>query len=67
MNKVLEFHTRAQECLKQAAVAKTPDIRMHYEGLAAMWLKLAEERLTFFVEETGRASPTDGLHESKED
>jgi hypothetical protein len=34
--------------------ATTPDLKSHYEQMGEVWDKLAEERLTFFVEpETG--------------
>ncbi len=50
MNKVQEFRRRAQECSDLAGKAPSPDLRSHYEGLARVWRKLAEERLAFFVE-----------------
>jgi hypothetical protein len=51
MNKVQEFRRRAIECQDLAARASNNDLRGHYEGLARVWSKLAEERLAFFVED----------------
>lgn len=50
MEKVRQLRRRATECREQAAKAPTPDLKAHYEELATVWDKLAEERLTFFVE-----------------
>ena len=50
MDKVREFRQRAREC-RIAAHRTRPDLKVHYENLAAIWDKLAEERLTFFVED----------------
>lgn len=49
MDRVREFRKRAKEC-RRAASNAAPEIRTHYEGMADVWEKLAEERLTFFVE-----------------
>jgi hypothetical protein len=49
MEKVLEYHRHAEECRNLASQGSTQEIRAHYEALAAVWTKLAEERLTFFV------------------
>jgi hypothetical protein len=50
MEKVRQLRRRAKECREQAAKAPTPDLKAHYEELASVWDKLAEERLTFFVQ-----------------
>jgi hypothetical protein len=50
MEKVRQLRHRATQCREQAARAPTPDLKAHYEELAAVWDKLAEERLTFFVQ-----------------
>ena len=50
MKKVREFRQRAKECRQAAAKASTPDVKAHYQNLAQVWDKLAQERLTFFVE-----------------
>jgi hypothetical protein len=49
MDKVQQFRHRASECQEQAAVAVSPEIKSHYLGVARMWEKLAEERLTYFI------------------
>jgi hypothetical protein len=49
MKKVREFRRRAKECRTLASKA-TGDVRAHYEQMAETWDKLANERLTFFVE-----------------
>jgi hypothetical protein len=49
MEKVLEYQRRAEECRSLASQGSTQEIRAHYEALADVWTKLAEERLTFFV------------------
>lgn len=49
MDKVQEFQHRAEECLELAGRAPNGELRGHYEGLARMWTKLAEERLAFFI------------------
>jgi hypothetical protein len=49
MNRTLEYHKRAEECRKVARSAPLPHIRENYEELAAMWDKMADERLKFFV------------------
>ena len=51
MKKVREYRERAGECRKMEAKASTPDLKEHYENMAAIWDKLAQERLTFFVEQ----------------
>jgi hypothetical protein len=50
MKKVQQFRKRAAECRESANVAGTPELRAHYEQLALVWDKLAEERLTFFIQ-----------------
>ncbi|MFL5238160.1 MAG: hypothetical protein ACJ8EL_11255 [Rhizomicrobium sp.] len=50
MEKVRQLRRRAKECRDQAAKAPNSDLKSHYEELANVWDKLAEERLTFFVE-----------------
>jgi hypothetical protein len=52
MDKVKQFQQRAKECLESAANAY-PEVRGHYEELARIRSKLADERLTFFVEPQG--------------
>jgi hypothetical protein len=47
MDKVQEFQRRATECRALAGQGGSAEIRAHYENLAAMWDKLAEERLAF--------------------
>jgi hypothetical protein len=49
MKKVREYRQRAQEC-RELAAKSAGDLRMHYENMARVWDKLAQERLTFFVE-----------------
>jgi len=55
MDKVQEFRRRASECQELANKAPNDDLRGHYEGLAKVWDKLAEERLAFFVEDPEKA------------
>jgi len=52
MDKVREFRTRATECRTSAAQAPTPELRNHYEELAIIWERLAEERLAYFIAQT---------------
>jgi hypothetical protein len=49
MKKVDEFRRRASHCRELAQSGTSADIRRHYQQLAEMWDRLAEERLTFFV------------------
>ena len=49
MKKVREYRQRAKECRALAGRA-AGDLKAHYENMANVWDKLAEERLTFFVE-----------------
>lgn len=49
MEKVREYRQRGHECRELSAKATTPDLKDHYQGMARVWDKLAEERLTFFV------------------
>jgi hypothetical protein len=50
VHKVREFRQRAKECRALAGTATGADIKAHYENMAKIWDKLAQERLTFFVE-----------------
>jgi hypothetical protein len=50
MRKVQQFRQRARECRVSANRASTSELRRHYENLALVWDKLADERLTFFVQ-----------------
>ena len=50
MKKVREFRRRARECRELSAKASTPDLRDHFGNMAIVWDKLAQERLSFFVE-----------------
>lgn len=49
MDRTQEYRRRAVDCRKMAATAPNPAIRGNYEELAAMWDKMADERLKFFV------------------
>jgi hypothetical protein len=49
MDKVQEYRRRAAECRRLSTQASVSDLRKHYESLAEIWEKLAEERLAFFV------------------
>lgn len=49
MQKVREFRQRAKECRDLGARAVGDDLKKHYENMANIWDKLAQERLTFFV------------------
>ncbi|HEX3942655.1 MAG TPA: hypothetical protein VHW69_01070 [Rhizomicrobium sp.] len=51
MKKVREYRQRARECREFGVKAAGSDLRGHYERMAEVWDKLAEERLTFFVED----------------
>ncbi|MBV8975966.1 MAG: hypothetical protein JO261_02100 [Alphaproteobacteria bacterium] len=61
MKKVREFQGRAEECLAAAASASTVDLKGGYEGLARVWKKLADERLSFFVEEPSSGKPLEKM------
>jgi hypothetical protein len=50
MEKVRQFRRRARECRVIAAKASTPELQGHFQEMAAIWEKLADERMTFFVE-----------------
>jgi hypothetical protein len=50
MEKVREFRRRARECRVISAKASTPELQGHFREMAAIWDKLADERMTFFVE-----------------
>jgi hypothetical protein len=49
MDKVREYRKRATECRVAAARASTPDLQSHFQDMAAIWERLADERITFFV------------------
>jgi hypothetical protein len=49
MKKVREYRQRAKEC-RDLGDRAGGDLRAHYDDMARVWDKLAEERLTFFVE-----------------
>jgi hypothetical protein len=51
MNKVREFRQRARECRVSAARAASQELKGHYEQLADIWEKLADERLAFFIDD----------------
>jgi hypothetical protein len=51
MNKVREFRQRARECRISAARAANNELKGHYDQLADIWEKLADERLAFFVDD----------------
>jgi hypothetical protein len=59
MEKVQEFRQRATECRVSAAKASTTELQGHLQEMAAIWDKLADERLTFFVK---HPRPTGGGH-----
>lgn len=59
MDKVNQFRARAAECRKLAA-SSPAGVRQHYETLALMWDKLAEERLAFFLSNDEKATQPDG-------
>ena len=50
MRKVQQFRQRARECRVAANRSATNELRSHYENLADVWEKLADERLAFFIE-----------------
>jgi hypothetical protein len=62
MEKVLEFRQRATECRVSAAKASTTELQGHFQEMAAIWDKLADERLTFFVK---HSRPDGGGHTAK--
>jgi hypothetical protein len=68
MNKVRQFRKRAKECRDSAASAG-PQIRAHYEEMAEVWDKLADQRVTFFDTEKAdnveRSSPRDNGQKEK--
>lgn len=47
MDKVKELRAHAVEC-RRLANGSRPELREHYENLARVWDRLANERLTFF-------------------
>jgi hypothetical protein len=54
MQKVEQYRRRAEECLEMARAA-APELQTHYQALAEMWERLAEERLAFFAPRTSDA------------
>jgi hypothetical protein len=50
MKKVEEFRRRAAECRDLSAKAASPDLRSHFQSLSSVWDRLAEERMTYFVD-----------------
>jgi len=50
MEKVRQFRRRARECRVLAAKASTPEFQEDFQEMAAIWEKLADERMTFFVQ-----------------
>jgi len=50
MKKVRQYRQRAKECRHLSSVASASDLRMHFQEMANIWDKLAQERLDFFVE-----------------
>jgi hypothetical protein len=54
---------RASECLEIAGRASTPQIRKHFEDLARTWHKLADERLTFFIDPVSADGPASETRE----
>jgi hypothetical protein len=57
MDRTQDYRRRAAECREKAVSATLPAVRENYEELAAMWDKMADERLKFFV-------PTDSRQDS---
>jgi hypothetical protein len=57
MDRTLEYRKRAEECREMARSAALPNIKENYEELAAMWEKMAEERLKFFVPDEAQPHP----------
>ena len=58
MDRVRQFRKRAKEC-RNAAAKAAPEIRAHYEEIAEVWEKLAEERLMYFVAPTEAESQSE--------
>jgi hypothetical protein len=50
MDKVREFRQRARECRVAGARASDEELKGHYDQLAGVWEKLADERVAFFIE-----------------
>jgi len=50
MKKVRHYRQRAKECRHLSSVASTSELKMHFQDMATIWDKLAQERLDFFVE-----------------
>ena len=50
MRKVQQFRQRARECRVAANRSANNELRSHYDNLAEVWEKLADERLAFFLE-----------------
>jgi hypothetical protein len=60
MDKVQQFRKRAVECRSLAMQGTTAEIKGHYQQLANMWDKLAEERLAFFISHGNGRLPQSG-------
>jgi hypothetical protein len=54
LKRVEEYRARAVECRKLAVSDLPPDLRLHYEAIADIWEKLANERVTFFMGDVGQ-------------
>jgi hypothetical protein len=64
LRKVQEFRQRARECRVAAAKAPNGELRIHYQNLANVWEKLADERLAFFVEHPATKGERERKHTS---
>jgi hypothetical protein len=51
LRKVQQLRQRARECRVAANRASTSELRTHYANLAAVWEKLADERVAFFIQQ----------------
>lgn len=56
MKKVQEFRRRAVDCRAMAAKAPTLEVKDHYQSLAEIWDRLAQERVTFFIDKDEQAA-----------
>jgi len=54
VDRVIEFLERAHHCREAADRADTPEVKRHYEELAAMWERMARERLLPGLEESAK-------------
>lgn len=57
MDRTQDYRRRAADCREMANTAPNQAIRDNYEELAAMWDKMAEERLKFFVPPEAKKNP----------